>query len=192
MWSESKSDTNNVFKSNTIQVPVFANGLAIYGGSANSASDNYVADTVCEGGGLQVSNRFQSVPVDGTTTLDRNTLVRCGSPNRQNNGHNGAIWFWAEQAGLDTPILISNTIITDSSYAGVTFWGSSVSGTKFSYVNISVSPWAFEVQGPGGVVTTDHVVASGLTLGSVRLCGGMNFDSGVGDSGWNSTGNRCA
>ena len=44
------------------------------------------------------------------------------------------------------------------------------------------------MQGAGGKVVTDHVVASGLTKGSIRMCGGLEFVAGAGDSGWNTTG----
>lgn len=54
MWAEKDTDANNVFQFNTIQVPVLANGIAIYGGTNNSATDSYVADSICDGGGLQV------------------------------------------------------------------------------------------------------------------------------------------
>lgn len=82
IWSEKQADVNNTFQFNTIQVPILANGIAFYGGTDNSATDNYVADSICDGGGLQVGTRYNSVPVAGTTTMARTTLVRCGAPSR--------------------------------------------------------------------------------------------------------------
>eukprot|EP00456_Euglypha_rotunda_P054821 TRINITY_DN44407_c0_g1_i2.p1 TRINITY_DN44407_c0_g1~~TRINITY_DN44407_c0_g1_i2.p1 ORF type:complete len:219 (+),score=12.10 TRINITY_DN44407_c0_g1_i2:96-659(+) len=71
MWSDGIADSNNIFQFNTIQIPVLANGVGIYGGNSNSATDNYVADTICEGGGLQTDNRFGSVPLSGNTIFTR-------------------------------------------------------------------------------------------------------------------------
>jgi hypothetical protein len=42
MWSGSVADSDNVFKFNTIQAPAMANGVGIYGGTNNSATDNYI------------------------------------------------------------------------------------------------------------------------------------------------------
>jgi hypothetical protein len=64
-----------------LQVPVLANCIAIYGGSDNSALGNVVSDSVTEGGGLHVGNRFNSVALSGRTTLANNEISRwyvCG------------------------------------------------------------------------------------------------------------------
>jgi hypothetical protein len=152
MWSQGTPDTKNVFKFNTIQMPVLANGIAIYGGSDNSATDNYIADTICEGGGLQASNRFGSVQLGGTTTFTRNTLVRTGSPNRPNAAHNGAMWYWAGDYAMSGNVDVSDIDIFDSSYAGITFWGSQMENVNFDHITIDTAPYAVEVVGVSGTV----------------------------------------
>ena len=51
-------DAGNTFDHNTVQTPVLANGIAIYGGEDNTVSDNLVADPVREGA--------RSMPATGT------------------------------------------------------------------------------------------------------------------------------
>ncbi len=43
MWSGPTADGNNVFMFNTIQAPAMANGIGIYGGTSNSATDNCIS-----------------------------------------------------------------------------------------------------------------------------------------------------
>ena len=65
MWSDQNADHDNSFTHDTVSVPVLANGFAIYGGHDNTISDNIASDTVTQGGGVQVGNRFGSVPLAG-------------------------------------------------------------------------------------------------------------------------------
>jgi hypothetical protein len=62
MWSDSNgtsiANRNNSFTFNRIEIPVLANGIAIYGGTDITVTDNYVADQQAEGGGIHVGNRF--------------------------------------------------------------------------------------------------------------------------------------
>jgi len=185
MWSDTYPDVANVFKFNTLQVPVLANGAAIYGGQDNSATDNYVADTICEGGGLQVGNRFGSVPLSGTTTFARNTLDRCGAPNHDNTSHNGAMWIWSEQSPFTTPINTVDGVINDSSYAAFTFWGTQITSANFNNITINGGPYAGEVNSVTGTAYFTYVVATGLTAGGIWSCdAGFQFNQGSGCSGW--------
>ena len=45
-------NANNTFDHNTVQTPTLANGIAIYGGTDNTVSNNLVADPIREGSGL--------------------------------------------------------------------------------------------------------------------------------------------
>ena len=90
MWSDQDPDRHNVFRFNTIQVPLLANGIAIYGGADNEVSDNVVADTVYEGGGIHLSYRFSgTVNLTGTITVARNTVLRSGGAFPQLSGRWG-------------------------------------------------------------------------------------------------------
>lgn len=64
-------------------------------------------DSICEGGAVQVSNRFQAVPLAGQTTVSRSTFVRCGAPDRSNQQHNGALYVWPQQGPFKGGITVS-------------------------------------------------------------------------------------
>src|SRR5260221_1932451 len=100
MWSEELSDEGNVFQFNTVQLPILANNIAIYGGADNSILDNMVSDTLTEGGGIHVGNRFKSVPLSGVTTIARNTIARGGDKAPTMHFWVGAIWVYAVDASM--------------------------------------------------------------------------------------------
>jgi len=188
IWSEHQSDVNNTFKFNTVQVPLLANGIAFYGGQDNTATDNYVADSICDGGGLQIGNRYQAVPVSGTTVFARTTVYRGGAPSRFSDEQEcGAIWMFQEQGSFTGHVLLQDIDLYNSSYAGITFWDSAYSGTlTISNINVHGGPYVMEVSSASGTVPCDHVVATDLTTdnGGVHSCGLLIFQDAGGNSGW--------
>ncbi|MFC7588471.1 glycosyl hydrolase family 28-related protein [Nonomuraea antimicrobica] len=46
MWSEKSANSGNTFDHNTVQTPVLANGIAVYGGADNTISNNLIADPI--------------------------------------------------------------------------------------------------------------------------------------------------
>ncbi len=131
MWADNHSNANNTFTRNTVKVPVLANNIAIYGGSDIAVTDNLVTDTVTQGGGIQIANRFNAVPLAGTTTVAGNELVRAGSLDLFSHIGNGALWFWAGDAPLTGTVKVRDNLIQDSSYAAVQFFGQPVTGVTF-------------------------------------------------------------
>jgi len=187
MWSEHQADVKNVFKFNTIQVPILANGIALYGGQDNSATDNYVSDSICDGGGLQLGNRYNSVGISGSTTLARSTLVRCGAPSRFGPQDCGSIWLWQEQGGFTGNVQLQDIESTDSSFSAVTFWSGNFGGnTVISGLKVNGGPYVMEVNSASGTIPCDHVVANGLTqpYGGIHSCAGLIFQDKGGNSGW--------
>jgi len=187
MWSEHQADTKNVFKFNTIQVPILANGIALYGGEDNSATDNYVADSICDGGGLQIGNRYNSIPIAGTTTLARSTLVRCGAPSRFGPQDCGSIWLFQEQGGFTGNTVVTDIESIDSSFSAITFWNGNYNGnTVISNLKVNGGPYVMEVNSAGGTIPCDHVVANGLTLpyGGIHSCASLIFQDKGGNTGW--------
>lgn len=65
MWSEKIADANNTFDHNTVQTPVLANGIAIYGGTDNTVSGNLIADPVREGSAIHVGSASAPRPSPG-------------------------------------------------------------------------------------------------------------------------------
>lgn len=96
MWSDAIADANNSFRFNTVQVPVLANAIAVYGGASNSVVSNIVADTVTEGGGLHLGNRFGSVAASGVITIANNQAVRAGCVAPDFPQDIAALWFFAQ------------------------------------------------------------------------------------------------
>ena len=88
-------DANNIFDHNTVQTPVLANGIAIYGGTDNTVSSNLIADPLREGSGIQVGSRFNSQPFTGHLWITDNTTVRAGTYELNWNIGLGAIWIYA-------------------------------------------------------------------------------------------------
>ena len=79
MWSEKTANANNTFDHNTVQTPTLANGIAIYGGTDNTVSNNLIADPIREGSGIQVGSRFGAEAFAGHLWITNNTTVRAGT-----------------------------------------------------------------------------------------------------------------
>ena len=78
-WADQNADANDSFDHDTVQYPILANGIAIYGGHDNFVTDNRVIDAgLTQGGGIHVAQRFASTTL-GRTDVLRNTLIRDGS-----------------------------------------------------------------------------------------------------------------
>jgi len=188
MWAEKQADVNNSFTYNTIQVPVLANGVAIYGGTANSATYNYISDTICDGSGLHIGNRYTSVLLAGHTVMSYNTAERTGAPSRFGPQDSGGAWFWPSDGPFGGNITFEYNTINNSSYAGVTFWSGTYNGNLIiSYLTINGGPYVMEVNSAGGTIPCDHVVANGLSLpyGGIHSCAGLVFVDKGGNTGWN-------
>jgi hypothetical protein len=192
MWSDGLPDTGSSFVHDTVVAPVLANNIAIYGGRDVTVSDNVVADTVTNGGGLHVANRFDGVrgasAVSGTFTLARNTLIRAGNADTNWNYGVGALWF----DGLNAPITgakiaVTATDIVDSSYEAIQFVEGTITGVSFSDVTITgAGTYALQIQAPGSA-SFDHVTATGIAQStSIYQCPGTDFAiaQGTGNAGW--------
>src|SRR6202008_1442629 len=100
MWSESQPDQRNTFSFNTVIAPILANSIAIYGGSDISVTDNVVAETQDQGGGLHIAHPFSAVPLGGPTPVPRTTTIRSGVLDSNWQFGVGALWF----DGRDSPL----------------------------------------------------------------------------------------
>ena len=106
MWSEKTANASNTFDHNTVQTPMLANGIAIYGGTDNTVSNNLVADPIREGSGIQVGSRFGAEPFTGHLWITDNTTVRAGTYELNWNIGLGAIWFYALEKNIDADIQV--------------------------------------------------------------------------------------
>jgi hypothetical protein len=191
MWSDQNADHDNVFSFNTIVAPILANNIAIYGGRDNSVTDNVVSETQTQGGGLHVGNRFNSVPLAGTTTLARNTTLRAGvlDPNWQFGV--GALWFYALDAPMTGTINVTDTDLLDSSYEAVHFIGNGISNVNLTNVRIDgAGTFAVQLQSTGSArfanVTAAHI-GGPAGIYNCQGAGAFTIADGGGNGGWNTT-----
>jgi len=195
MWAQqSATYGSNVFSFNTLSIPVLANTIAIYGGTSNSATDNYCADTIVEGAGLQTGTRFGSVPLGGNTVFQRNVLVRCGSYDMYNPGNHveGAIWLYADSGNIDSPILFEDITITDATFQAVEFFQGVVSNTNFSNIKVDGAKYLWDTL-VSVTISAQGVVATNITGAAVNNCNNQPFkiNQGSGNSGWSVTDVKC-
>ncbi|MER5950525.1 discoidin domain-containing protein [Streptomyces sp. NPDC001904] len=193
MWAENTANVKNKFTFNTVVLPILANNIVTYGGKDITLSDNVMADTVTNGGGLHIANRYPGVnsgrgtQVSGTITAARNTLIRAG-----NNDYNwqfgvGAIWFSGLNETLDADIDIRDSEILDSSYAAIMHIEGATRGLRFTNIRIDgAGTYALQVQAPGTATFTNVTATNIAQSNPLHNCVGAGFQitRGAGNSGW--------
>ena len=182
-WSPSANapNTNNTFSFNTVQLPWRANCIAVYGGTSNHVQDNMVSDTL-DYPGILLAQEFTSTTMAGTTTCQRNTLLRCGGPF---GGTNHGAFKISTAQGAVNGIQASDLDILDSSYAAVfVAGGNPVNSTSFTNFNINTANTAAlqTAAGTGGTINCTNVVATGTS--GLSNAGGLNFVKVSGNAGW--------
>ncbi|QKW11519.1 discoidin domain-containing protein [Verrucosispora sp. NA02020] len=199
MWADTVPNVGNSFTRNTIGVTVLANHLVTYGGRDIRITDNVTADSVTNGGGIHVANRYTGVQgataVAGTITVARNTLIRNGNSDYNWRFGVGAIWFSALNEPLQgASIQVSDTDILDSSYAALHWIEGVSSGISFTNVRIDgTGTYALQVQAPSQVSFT-NVRATGIAQPNpIHNCVGSGFQisQGAGNSGWYTANPYC-
>lgn len=218
MWShyvsgdearELDKDVNNVFDHNTIQSPVLANGIAIYGGRDNTVSDNLIADPVREGSALHAGYRHGSTDFQGYLKFERNTTVRAGTRELNWDIGVGALWFYALEGHMDADFQVTDSDFLDVSYNAIQFiseWGVK---DVFGVEHVTVRD--VRVDGAGtnvvnarafGSASFENLDAHNVGYAFTNNCGSFNFPPTgpefaielVGDSndgGWSDWGAWC-
>ena len=204
LWSNGVADANDIISHDTVVLPILANNFAVYGGSDNSIVNDYGTDTITQGGGIQVGNRFSAVPLAGTTTIADNTLVRAGTLDPNWKFGVGAIWFYASDGeDMTGTINVDHNTIVDSPYDALGFVGDYIpNATPPAYAidnvhideNIvrNVGTFVFQLQSAGSDDTISHVVTTGTVGqdGTMACAYGITVTDGPGNSGW--SGSECA
>jgi hypothetical protein len=168
-WAGGGQNSAIAFRDNVVVAPVLANGIAVYGGRDIVISGNLIADTLTEGGGIHIGNRFDAVPVAGTIRIDGNIIVRGGSFDPRWKFGVGALWFYALDAPIAAHILVSRLTISDSSEDAILFLGKSVSHVAFSRLRVrGAGGPVFTMRSPGSADATD-LRADGVRIG-LRRC----------------------
>ncbi|HWD84076.1 MAG TPA: glycosyl hydrolase family 28-related protein [Kribbella sp.] len=200
MWSENLADHDNVYDHNTVQTPVLANDIAIYGGRDNAVTDNLVADPIREGSTLHAGSRFNATPFEGTLTFARNTTVRGGPRDLNWDIGLGAIWLYALQSSMSARIEITDSSFLDSTYNAMMFVVDWPVKDDYAITNVAVRNIHVDGTGTnvvsarvGGWATFENVDARNVGAPFVNNCGTFHFDGppefevrdlGGNDGGW--------
>jgi hypothetical protein len=187
MWAEIDQEIGNAFRFNTVVLPILANSIAVYGGQNIDVTDNVVADTLTQGGGIHVGQRFGSRPVSGTFTIARNTTIRAGvlDPNWQFGV--GALWFDARDGAINATINVTDLDLLDSSYEAIHWVNGTVNTVNFNRVTIDgAGTFALQLQANGSASfsnTTARNIGFSNPIYSCLGGGAFTITQGSGNSG---------
>ncbi|MEV4314823.1 glycosyl hydrolase family 28-related protein [Actinocrispum sp. NPDC049592] len=201
MWSDKTADAGNTFDHNTIQTPVLANGIALYGGTDNTISNNLVADPVREGSAIQLGSRFGAEAFTGHVWVTGNTTVRAGTYELNWNIGLGALWIYALEKSIDADIQVAGNSFLDNTYNALMLVSEFGVRDLYSITNVHFKD--LRVDGTGtsvlsarsaGSATFENVDARNVGAVGVNNCGSFHFpatgsefsvvDQGGNDGGW--------
>ncbi|MFC0436173.1 carbohydrate-binding protein [Kutzneria buriramensis] len=183
--TENGNVTGCVLANNTVQSPIQANGIGVYGGGNNLVADNLVADTVAFGSGITVSTAFGG-GFTGPTTVQDNTLTRAGSFNSNWGSALGALWIYANQLDITQPVLVAGTAIDNSTYQAVLLsYAKQISNLGLTQDTISgAGTYGIDIEDVTGSMAAEGVTVSGAQSGGLNNPNGYTINRGAGDSGF--------
>ncbi|MET0419373.1 MAG: glycosyl hydrolase family 28-related protein [Actinoplanes sp.] len=201
MWSEKTANARNTFDRNTIQTPVLANGIAIYGGTDNTVSNNLIADPIREGSAIHAGSRFGAEAFTGYLKINNNTTVRAGTYELNWNIGLGAIWLYALDKDINADIQVVGDHFLDSTYNAIMMVADwpvkdlySITNVHFKDIRIDGAGTSVLSARVGGGATFENVDARNVGAVGVNNCGRFNFpatgseftvtDRGGNDGGW--------
>lgn len=186
MWAESRGGTTatnagNVFDHNTVQTPTLANGMAIYGGTDNTVSNNLVADTIREGSALHAGSRFGAHPFAGTLDFRNNTTVRAGTYELNWNIGLGSIWIYALEGSI-SGIHVTGDRYLDSTYNAILLVSDwpvkdlySLSDVSFTEVKVDGTGTSVLSARIAGAASFQNVDARNVGAVGINNCGTFHF-----------------
>ncbi|MFE9850587.1 glycosyl hydrolase family 28-related protein [Streptomyces sp. NPDC005576] len=182
LWSEKSGDARNTVDRNTVQSPVLANGIAIYGGTDTTVSHNLVADPVREGSALHVGSRFGAEPFTGYLRITGNTTVRAGTYELNWNIGLGALWFYALEGNIDAGIRVTGDSYLDSTYNAIMLvadWPVKdtyrISDVHFKDVRVDGTGTSVVSARAAGSASFENVDARNVGAVGINNCGSFNF-----------------
>ncbi|WP_326745723.1 right-handed parallel beta-helix repeat-containing protein [Streptomyces sp. NBC_00121] len=182
MWSDRTADASNTFDHNTVQTPVLANGIAIYGGKDNTVSNNLIADPIREGSAIQVGSRFGAEAFTGYLRITDNTTVRAGTYELNWNIGLGAIWFYALEKDIDADIQVTGDHFLDNTYNAIMLVSDwpvkdlySITNVRFKDVKVDGTGTSVVSARAAGSASFENVDARNVGAVGVNNCGSFNF-----------------
>jgi hypothetical protein len=170
----------------TVQSPIQANGIGVYGGGSNVVESNTVSDTVAFGSGITISSAFGQ-NFSGPTTVRNNLLSRAGSHNYNWNSDLGALWIFADAKGdITQPVSVTGNTIKDSSYQAVLLsYAHTISNLTLDHDTVTgAGTWGFDINDVTGGMTVSNTTVSGTGSGGLNNPGGYTINRGSGNSGF--------
>jgi Pectate lyase superfamily protein len=175
-WAEKLANHEIIIRHNTVVAPILANGVAIYGGHDITVSDNLIADTLTEGGGLHLGNRFDAVPLSGKISLEGNMVVRGGSIDPRWHIGIGAVWLFALDAPIKAHIDLRSTRLLDSTREAVLLFGKRIDGLVVNGLRVEGAGGSLIELRAAGSATFSEVWATGIVAPAVRTCGDFQLE----------------
>ncbi len=177
--AERTPSVNNTARFNTVSLPWLADNIVVFGGRDNKIQDNLVKETVTNGAGIAVSTRFNAEPFEGTTVVERNTLIRTGSYDSGYSVSLGALWVFAGESNMNGKIVVRDNVAKDSTYSGLILHG------DFAMNDVLLQNLVIDGAGTHGVdvtpnlkgsATVDNVIVRGDRMKMVsNPAGGFSF-----------------
>ncbi|MFI7340924.1 glycosyl hydrolase family 28-related protein [Streptomyces sp. NPDC050085] len=182
LWSEKSADARNVVAHNTVQTPVLANGIAVYGGTDNTVTGNLIADPVREGSGLHAGSRFGAEPFTGNLRLTDNTTVRAGTFELNWRIGLGAVWFYALDRDIDADIQVTGDHFLDSTYNAIMLVSDypvkdkyAIRGVHFKDIRVDGTGTSVLSARSAGSASFENVDARNVGAVGINNCGSFNF-----------------
>jgi hypothetical protein len=182
MWSEKTEDARDTFDHNTVQTPVLANGIALYGGTDNTVSANLIADPIREGSALQVGSRFGAEAFTGRLSIADNTTVRAGTYELNWNIGLGAIWFYALEKNIDADVQVTGDHFLDNTYNAIMLVSDfpvkdlySIRNVHFKDVRVDGTGTSVLSARVAGSASFENVDARNVGAVGINNCGSFNF-----------------
>lgn len=182
MWAEKSQNVNNTFDHNTVQTPVLANGIALYGGTDNTVSNNLIADPIREGSGIQLGSRFGAEPFTGHVWITNNTTVRAGTYELNWNIGLGAIWIYALERTIDADIQVAGDHFLDNTYNAIMLVSDwpvkdlySITNVRFTDLRVDGTGTSVVSARSAGSASFRNVDARNVGAVGVNNCGSFHF-----------------
>ncbi|MCO5984558.1 right-handed parallel beta-helix repeat-containing protein [Actinoallomurus spadix] len=182
MWSERTADARNTFEHNTVQTPVLANGVAVYGGADNTVSGNLIADPIREGSAIHAGSRFGAEAFTGHLAITDNTTVRSGPYDLNWKIGLGAIWFYALEKNIDADVQVAGDHFLDNTYNAIMFVSDwpvrdlySITNVHFKDLRIDGTGTSVVSARTAGSASFQNVAARNVGAVGVNNCGSFHF-----------------
>ena len=185
-WSDGMANQRVIIRGNRIASPGLANGIALYGGRDLEVTNNEIADTVIEGGGIHLGTRFHSTPFDGRILVADNLLIRSGSWDPNWDFGVGAIWIYALERPINADVEIRNNRIVDASCESVQLLGpQSINGIRVEGLQTDgPGEDLFAFQAAGSALVDGAVSKDELGKNGVEVPRDFRLAAGEGNRGW--------